>query len=163
MKKSGFLLTSLPTLLLLGTVLVASGRSEAQVLVTGAGTVDGFTLAGVVHANAAGNGHGNFQIIVHPTVANAGVVSVICRYRNFDSVAVSGGVATFHSVGSCRALTDNGTNLVYESDNNFAISDAGEPGPGADAVDVNFNGAGGVAVPGNFLTDGNFVVSDSTQ
>jgi hypothetical protein len=62
-------------------------------------------------------------------------------------------------VGSCQVLTTTGDSLPFTSDNTFYIVDNGVPGAGHDTVDVNFTGASGVAVPGGFLVDGNFIVS----
>lgn len=141
---------------------VSPGGAGASGYLTGSGSKDGFTLAGYVDATGGGNGIGEFTVIVHrdspDASAGTAVTSAICKYTAFDNLVLSGGTATFHSVGDCTVLRADGSQSSFPSDNTFGIVDNGSPGPGVDTVDVNFSGASGISVPGGFLNDGNFVV-----
>jgi hypothetical protein len=106
-----------------------------------------------------GLGRGNFTIIVHRDSVDGTTVAVVCNYEHFDDVVISSNTATFHSVGSCLALTDLGTIQAFTSDNTFTIVDKGEPGPDNDSVDVNLASGTGITIPGSLLVDGNFIVS----
>lgn len=141
-------------------VLVVAGRVEAdaQSFVTGSANTDGFSVIGVVHAVGAGLGAGHVKIVVHRDSPENGMAAAICEYSRFTEVAIRGNRARFRSVGSCVGLSVNGGWFRFVSDNVFGILDNGEPGAGADTIDVNFLGAGGVAVPGSLLVDGNFIV-----
>lgn len=134
-------------------------EASAQAFVTGSGNTPGFSIVGRVRLLKNGLARGHFLIVVHrdaPEFANA---AIVCSYNRFDDVVIAGNRATFHSVGTCVSLTTDGRSQVFTSDNVFTIVDEGEPGPGADAIDVNFLGAAGVAVPGSVLLHGNFIVS----
>jgi len=127
--------------------------------VTGGGTKDQFSLIGRVYLTNQGAAKGHFVILAHPDVPDGSTVAVTCVYRDFDSVTISGNSASFHSVGTCKILLTDGSTAKFTSDNVFSIIDNGEPGAGTDAIDVNFLGASGIAIPGGFLSGGNFVVS----
>jgi hypothetical protein len=132
------------------------GDAFAQGFVTGSGNTDGFSIVGSLHGNDRGIGRGKFTIIVHRDSVDGATVAVVCDYRRFDDVVISVNTATFHSVGSCLALIDDGTSPSFTSDNVFTIVDNGEPGAGSDGVDVNGTS---VTIPGSLLVDGNFIVS----
>ena len=96
---------------------------------------------------------------MHRESVDGTTVAVVCNYQHFDDVVISGDTATFHSVGSCLALTNIGTAQPFTSDNTFSIVDNGEPGAGNDSVDVNLASGTGITIPGSVLVDGNFIVS----
>jgi len=96
---------------------------------------------------------------VHRDSVDVTTVAVVCDYERFDDVVLSGNTATFHSVGSCLALTNIGTTQPFTSDNTFTSVDNGEPGAGNDSVDVNLASGTGITIPGSLLVDGNFIVS----
>lgn len=132
----------------------------AQGFVTGsANSTSGISIVGLVHDQGNGRGKGFFTIVVHRDVHEGNTAAVVCNYKHFDDLVISGNTATFHSVGSCKVLTISGTLQPFTSDNTFTIVDNGEPGAGLDALDVNFLGASGVAIPGDLLMEGNFIVS----
>ena len=131
----------------------------AQGFVTGSANTDGFSIVGLMRDQGNGRGKGDFTIIVHRDVVEGVTAAVVCNYKHFDDVVISGNTATFHSVGSCEVLTNSGTLQPFDSDNTFTIVDNGQPGAGTDSVDVNFLGAMGIAIPGSVLVDGNFIVS----
>jgi hypothetical protein len=141
-------------------VLVGAGAADAraQSYVTGSANTDGFSLIGYVHDLGAGLSSGHFKIIVHRDEPENGMAAAICEYSRFTNVVVRGNRASFRSLGSCVGLTTAGGWFRFASDNVFGIVDNGEPGAGADTIDVNFLGAGGVAVPGSLLVNGNFIV-----
>jgi hypothetical protein len=139
-------------------VVAAAADASAQAFVTGSGNVEGFSIAGRVRVAKNGRATGQFLIIVHRNEPEFSTAAVVCSYHQFDNVVIANGQATFHSVGACVALTTNGLRQSFVSDNVFSIVDAGEPGPGLDAIDVNFLGASGVAIPGDVLLHGNFIV-----
>lgn len=155
----------LRTVLLISSALAAlaapalSTPARAQGFVTGSGNTNGFSILGAVRDAGGGAATGRFTIMVHLDVASGGNVAAICNYRNFDSLVIRGNGASFHSVGSCFVLTELGTVRAFASDNSFSIVDNGEPGPGADTIDVNLVSGGGVTIPGSPLVDGNFLVS----
>ena len=137
----------------------------AQGFVTGSANTDGFSIVGWLRDIGNGLGRGDFTIIVHRDSVDGTTVAVVCNYKRFDDVVISvergGNTATFHSVGSCLALTDIGTIQPFTSDNTFTIVDNGEPGPekNNDSVDVNLASGTGITIPGSYLVDGNFIVS----
>jgi hypothetical protein len=134
----------------------------AQGFVTGSANTDGFSIVGWLCDIGNRLGRGNFTIIVHRDSVDGTTVAVVCNYEHFDDVVISGNTATFHSVGSCLALTDVGTLQAFTSDNTFTIVDKGEPGPDNDSVDVNLASGTGITIPGSLLVDGNFIVSPLT-
>jgi hypothetical protein len=135
----------------------------AQGFVTGSANTDGFSIVGWMRDIGNGRGRGDFTIVVHRDSVDGTTVAVLCNYNRFDDVVLSvrrsGNTATFHSVGSCLALTDSGTVQLFTSDNTFTIVDKGEPGPDNDSVDVNLVSGTGITIPGSLLVDGNFIVS----
>lgn len=132
----------------------------AQGFVTGSGSSEsGSSILGLVHDQGNGVGKGFFTIILHRNVPEGNTAAVVCKYKEFNDLVISGNTATFHSVGSCKILTVSGTLQPFTSDNTFIIVDDGEPGAGIDALDVNFLGASGLSIPGGFLMEGNFIVS----
>lgn len=142
-------------------VLVAGSAVEAraQRYVTGSGTTEeGFSLVGSVHQLGGGGGAGHFMIVVHRDTPENGFAAAVCDYTKFTNVTIAAGLAQFRSVGACVALTVTGGLVAFTSDNVFAIADHGDPGAAVDAVDVNFLGAAGVAVPGGLIVRGNFIV-----
>jgi hypothetical protein len=142
-------------------LLLAAGvvDASAQAFVTGSGNTPGFSIVGRLRLLKNGNARGSFLIIVHRDEPEFTTAAAVCSYRVFDNVVITNNVATFHSVGHCVALTTNGQQQSFTSDNVFGITDNGQPGPGADTIDVNFLGASGVAIPGSALLHGNFIVS----
>jgi hypothetical protein len=142
-------------------VLVAASAADAWAqprYVTGSANTEGFSLVGYVHQLGGGFGAGRFMIIVHRDTPENGAAAHVCEYTKFTNVSIANGVARFRSVGSCIGLTTTGGLIAWTSDNVFGIADNGDPGAGVDTVDVNFLGAGGVAVPGSLLLHGNFIV-----
>ncbi len=131
----------------------------AQQFVTGSANTDGFSIAGLMVAGNNGKGRGDFTILAHRDTVDGATVAVICTYKHFDGVTISGNTATFHSVGQCRVLDNLGTSHSFTSDNDFTIVDNGEPGPGNDTVDVNLASGSGITIPGSTPVDGNFIVS----
>jgi hypothetical protein len=142
---------------------VFSINALAQGFVTGSANTDGFSIVGWMRDIGNGRGRGDFTIVVHRDSVDGTTVAVLCNYNRFDDVVLSvrrsGNTATFHSVGSCLALTDSGTVQLFTSDNTFTIVDKGEPGPDNDSVDVNLVSGTGITIPGSLLVDGNFIVS----
>jgi hypothetical protein len=138
---------------------VGAVDAAAQAFVTGSGNVPGFSIAGRLRVLKSGRARGSFLIIVHRDEPEFTTAAVVCSYREFDNVVFDNNRATFHSVGQCVALTTNGLQQSFTSDNVFSIVDNGVPGPGVDGIDVNFLGASGVAIPGGVLLHGNFIVS----
>jgi hypothetical protein len=139
---------------------VAAGEASAQQpFVTGSGNTPGFSVTGRLRVLKNGQPRGQFLIIVHRDSPEFTTAAVVCSYREFDDVVFDGNRVRFHSVGSCVALTTGGGQQSFTSDNVFSIIDNGAPGPGADAIDVNFLGLSGVAIPGSVLLHGNFIVS----
>jgi hypothetical protein len=137
---------------------VSVAEARAQRYVTGSANVDGFSLVGYVHQLGGGSGAGHFMIVVHRDTPENGFAAAVCEYTKFTHVAIVAGFAQFRSVGACLGLTTAGGLIAFTSDNAFGIVDNGDPGPGVDAVDVNFRGPSGVAVPANQLVNGNFIV-----
>jgi hypothetical protein len=142
------------------TVLLSVASVHARPLrfVTGSGSTDGFSMFGWVHDLGEGQGKGYFTIILHRDSLDGTTVAAICHYKHFDQVQISDGLASFHSIGECELLSDNGRRVRFTSDNVFGIGDHGQPGPGLDTIDVNIISGTGLAVPGSFLVDGNFLV-----
>jgi hypothetical protein len=138
---------------------VTAGEAAAQAFVAGSGNTPGFSIAGRLRVLKTGQPRGQFLIIVHRDSPEFTTAAVVCSYNRFDNVVIAGNQATFHSVGSCVALTTDGRQQSFTSDNVFSIVDGGAPGPGTDAIDVNFLGLSGVAIPGSVLLHGNFIVS----
>ena len=134
-------------------------EASAQAFVTGSGNTPGFSIAGYVGLLKNGEARGQFLIVMHRDVPEFTTAAAVCSYSRFDQVVIGADRATFHSVGTCVALTTAGQRQVFTSDNVFTILDGGEPGPANDAIDVNFLGVSGVAVPGRFLLHGNFIVN----
>lgn len=139
-------------------VAASTGDALAQNYVTGSANTDGFSLVGYVHQLGGGGGAGHFMIVVHRDTPENGMTAAVCEYTKFTNVFIANRVARFRSLGSCLGLTTTGGLVAFTSDNVFGIADNGTPGAGVDTVDVNFLGAGGVAVPGSLLVDGNFIV-----
>jgi hypothetical protein len=137
---------------------VLPAEALAQGFVTGSANTNGFSIVGVLHARGNGKGSGFFTIIVHRDTPEGATAAAVCEYKHFDNVVISGNVATFHSVGSCQALTTTGDIFPFTSDNTFGIVDNGTPGAG-DTVDVNGTGSSFITIPGSFLVNGNFIVS----
>ena len=135
-----------------------AAEAAAQSYVTGSANTDGFSIVGWVKILNNGRVKGNFLIVVHRDEPEFTTAAAVCTYKVFDNVVISGNRATFHSVGACVSLTTTGGRESFTSDNTFTIVDNGSPGAGVDAIDVNFAGASGVAVPGSLLVDGNFIV-----
>jgi hypothetical protein len=142
----------------LALLAASSVDARAQSYVTGSANTDGFSVIGLLHDLGAGRSSGHFKITVHRDVPENGMAAAICEYSRFVDVAIQGNRATFRSLGSCVGLAANGGSFRFTSDNVFTIVDNGEPGPGADAIDVNYLGPSGVAVPGSLLVHGNFIV-----
>lgn len=138
----------------------AQQSAAIERFVTGSANTDGFTIAGRLRLTTAGKASGQFTIIVHrDSLGGETVTAVICEYNNFDGVFFNGDLASFHSVGKCKALTSTGGQQAFTSDNAFGIADHGDPGAGTDTVDVNLLSGTGVTIPGSLLVDGNFIVS----
>lgn len=148
-------------LALLPTMVVESAQKPTAVeaFVTGSANTDGFSIHGRLRVMTDGRTSGQFTILVHRDFIDGTIVAVSCNYRRFDTVVIEGNVASFHSVGRCRALTSDGGQQMFSSDNVFGIVDNGEPGASNDTVDVNLVSGTGVTIPGSALVDGNFVVS----
>jgi hypothetical protein len=144
--------------LVLVAASAAEGWAQPRYVTGSANTDDGFSLVGYVHQLGGGAGAGHFMIVVHRDTPENGLAAVVCEYTKFTNVSIVGDVASFRSVGTCLGLTTTGGLVAFTSDNAFGVTDNGEPGVGVDTVDVNFRGAGGVAVPGAFLLHGNFIV-----
>jgi hypothetical protein len=142
-------------------LLVAVGAVDAaaQAFVTGSGNTPGFSIVGRVRVLKSGRARGSFLIVVHRDQPEFTTAAAVCSYREFDNVVINNNLATFHSVGQCVALTTNGLQQSFTSDNVFSITDNGQPEPGADSIDVNFLGPSGVAIPGGVLLHGNFIVT----
>ena len=153
-------ITMLTTVVCTALLLLPTFAAEAaaQSYVTGSANTDGFSIVGWVKIQSSGRVKGNFLIVVHRDEPEFTTAAAVCTYRIFDNVVIDGNRATFHSVGSCVSLTTTGGRQSFTSDNTFTIVDNGSPGPGLDAIDVNFAGASGVAVPGSLLVNGNFIV-----
>ncbi len=149
-------ITAVCTALLLLPTFAA--EAAAQSYVTGSANTEGFSIVGWVKILNNGRVKGNFLIVVHRDEPEFTTAAAVCTYKAFDNVVINDNRATFHSVGSCVSLTTTGGRESFTSDNTFTIVDNGSPGPGVDAIDVNFAGAGGVAIPGSLLVNGNFIV-----
>jgi hypothetical protein len=150
------------TIVLLPALVVEARAQHAtavKAFVTGSGNTDGFTIFGRLRLLTDGSLKGRFTIVVHRDFIDGSNVAVYCDYTRFDSFAIDASVASFHSVGKCKALTASGGQQSFTSDNVFAIADHGQPGAGNDAVDVNLVSGSGVTIPGSTLVDGNFLVS----
>ena len=156
MKRTGLLIGAFAAFALLAAFPV---DALGQGFVTGSANTNGFSIVGSINEVGRGRGLGDFTIIVHRDSVDGTTVAVVCTYKHFDQVVISGNTATFHSVGSCQALTNIGTSQPFTSDNTFLIVDNGEPGAGNDGVDVNLASGTGITIPGSFLVNGNFIVS----
>jgi hypothetical protein len=154
-----FLFVALVTLYATPLPVVPADAGGTLGFVTGGGTKDQFSFVGRVYLTSREAAKGHFVILIHPDVPDGSTVAVTCVYRDFDSVTISGNTASFHSVGKCKVLLTDGSTAKFTSDNVFGITDNGQPGAGTDTIDVNFLGASGIAIPGGFLSGGNFVIS----
>ncbi|WP_044964057.1 MULTISPECIES: hypothetical protein [Sorangium] len=79
-----------------------------------------------------------------------------CRRGRATGHVGGGGSGRLHER---RARPANGwtSGGAFAAANRFTFSDLGSPGAGVDAVDVNYYGAVGVAIPGGFFDDGDIV------
>jgi hypothetical protein len=154
-----FLFVALVTLYATPLPVLPAEAGGILAFVTGGGTKDQFSFAGRVILTSRESAKGHFVIIVHHDVPDGNNVAATCVYKKFDQVTISGNTASFHSVGKCTLLVNDGSKVKFTSDNVFGIVDNGEPGTGTDTIDVNFLGPSGIAIPGGFLSGGNFVVS----
>jgi hypothetical protein len=145
---------------LTAAVLLAAAPVDAaaQTFVTGSANTDGFSVLGTLRGTSAGGWVGQFTLILHRDILDGTTVAAVCHYKNFDQVSIRLNVASFHSIGECELLTSAGTRVRFTSDNRFGIVDNGQPGAGQDTVDVNIISGSGIALPGSFLVDGNFIV-----
>jgi hypothetical protein len=140
----------------LAVVVGSAAQAAAPPTVVGGGSRLGneWEVAGAVRELSAGEGSGHFTIVHH---LNPVFAPTVCTYDTFDSVSITGNVASFDAFGVCRGESDFGE-FEFEAANHFTIVDNGEPGIGADTVDVNFLGPSGIAVPGGVIDSGNFQV-----
>jgi hypothetical protein len=73
----------------------------------------------------------------------------VCRYLSFQPLNINGGSWVFNAQGTCWGQYGS-----FPAANRFYLADNGSPGAGVDAVDVNYYGSTGVAIPGGFFSDG---------
>ena len=100
---------------------------------------------GSITRQADGSLTGHFTIVLdggdqQPTV---------CRYLSFQPLHINGGSWELDASGSCW-----GQYGPFTAANHFYLADHGSPGAGVDAIDVNYYGSTGVAIPGGVLDDG---------
>jgi hypothetical protein len=140
-------------LVILGSAAMAAASPTA----TGGGSRLGneWEIAGVVREVSVGEGTGHFTIVHH---VNPVFTPTVCTYDTFEGVSIVGNIASFDAEGVCRGESEFGE-FEFAAANHFTIVDNGEPGTGADTVDVNFLGPSGIAVPGGVIDSGNFQVS----
>jgi hypothetical protein len=134
-----------------------AGADQPQ-SITGGGTRlhDGWAkweVSGVVILNRA-EWTGHFTIVHH---ISPGFRPTVCSYDTFGNVSIAGNTAVFDAEGVCSGESEFGE-FEFAASNRFTIVDNGEPGVGADTVDVNFLGPSGIAVPGGVIDSGNFRV-----
>lgn len=122
--------------------------------VTGAGQRQAFSFGGSVRL-AGNKATGEFVLVAHPLSPASTTVSVACRYRKFNQVSITGTTATFRGMGKCSRLLTSGEIENFEAVNVFQIVD----NPAGDQIDVNFEGASGLAIPAGALDFGDFTVT----
>ncbi len=128
----------------------AADAAPPSGLVSGWGTRSNFVVGGEVQIAGDGSVKGQFTIVIDLPDGTHNS----CRYHRFYNGKIVGSAAVFFGYGRC--VTSTGA--WYTSHNQFSVVDNGWPGAGLDTIDVNFLGAGGVAVPGGFISSGDFVV-----
>lgn len=137
-----------------------SGGGADKTTVQGAGQRLHFSFGGRLVLNKKKNKlNGKFSIIVHPSSPTSDTLNVVCRYKQFKDLTVTGNTVEVDARGTCRILHTDGTLEVRQADNHITIVD--NPG-GTDSIDVEFNGSSGIAIPGGTMSFGDFSIT-STQ
>jgi hypothetical protein len=138
-------------------VAYAPAANAAAGSISGGGTMidengTRWSFGGSVHVGPAGQATGHFELVRHlaPTYR-----PTVCQWNSFSNASVVGNTATFDAVGTCMGENEFGT-WQFTATNHFTIVDAG--GAGQDAIDINFLGPSGIALPGGPITNGNFQV-----
>jgi hypothetical protein len=136
-------------LLAAATQVIAATPSGSYV--TGGANKDDWTVAGTVKKTVSGaSGHIRITRDAEPR-------PMVCDYHRFTNLSVIANIARFDATGTC--VTDSCSGVFsFAVSNAFRIEDHGKPGDDLDAIDVNFYGVGGIAIPGGLIDDGNFDV-----
>jgi hypothetical protein len=131
------------------------GSSQPTARVEGAGQRLSFSFGGNIQLRN-GLAKGEFALVAHPSAPQGTTLSVACGYKLFTDVTITGHTATFTGRGLCARILTSGQLEHFAATNTFQIVD--NP-TGGDQIDVNFEGTGGIAVPGGALEFGNFTVT----
>ena len=136
------------------------GKSKPKVIgtVSGAGQRMAFSFGGQLRARDDGTVKGKFYLSAHPLSPPGNTLNVSCIYRSFSEMTIEGDTATFRASGRCRRLNTDGSIDTIEAQNLIQIVDNGS----TDAIDVNFVGSTGIAVPGGTLSFGDFQITGAT-
>jgi hypothetical protein len=135
------------------TLLPGGANSAAAATTTGVvrggGAKDTFGFGSNVTIQSDGTAKGFFFI----TDQTDTTPMIVCLYYSFSNASISGSVATFDMAGVCYSPTG-----TFAASNHTTIIDNGHPGAGVDAIDVNFLGSGGIAIPGGVIQTGDLIV-----
>lgn len=130
------------------------GGGQPVATVAGAGQRLSFSFGGRIRLQG-NKATGDFALVAHPLAPQGTTISVACRYKKFDQVTITGNSAVFRGMGKCTRLLNTGALESFDATNVFQIVD----NPDGDAIDVNFVGPTGIAVPGGSLEFGDFTVT----
>lgn len=137
-------------------LLIVGRPSEAAPAgaVTGQGSRGEWTLTADVRLRSDGTVSGQMQIVGQ---IEGATTPLTCRYDSFRRMVIIVNQARFDASGTCEYRNESGR-VEFAAENRVVIIDNGEPGTGRDALDVNFLGSSGVAIPGGVIDRGNFYV-----
>ena len=134
------------------------GKPKVIGTVSGAGQRMAFSFGGQLRARDDGSVKGKFYLSAHPLSPPGNMLNVSCIYNTFSEMTIEDDTATFRATGRCRRLNTDGSIDTIEAQNLIQIVDNGSN----DAIDVNFVGSTGIAVPGGTLSFGDFQVTGAT-
>ncbi|AMY08354.1 Bacillolysin precursor [Luteitalea pratensis] len=126
--------------------------------VTGQGARGEWLVTANVHLGPDGTVSGQFQVLGRLQDGTP----LACRYDTFRRMVILVNQARFDASGTCGYRAD-GRGVEFAAENRIVIVDNGEPGAGRDALDVNFLGTSGIAIPGGAIDRGNFDVAAAPQ
>lgn len=130
------------------------GGGGPTATLSGAGQRLTFSFGGNIQLRD-GKAKGEFALVAHPIAPQGTTLNVACHYRVFSDVTIVGHTATFTGKGKCQRILTSGELEHFNATNVFQIVD----NPGGDAIDVNFVGGSGIAVPAGALEFGDFTVT----